>query len=255
MNTVDEYKGFLDKSYDPTFETLSLPWRPWVGSSFRNTKVKTIVLGESIYVWGEVAEHEKTFARINERDSLRQRHLRVGLAENFKKGDRKRAYLANFERAVFLKTQPSALERQRLWSQVAYFNLVPRTLKSRRHRPTVEDFETGWQQFFRVAGALDAQRCIVYGTEGKKIDTLLAMPDVTILQKERILPTISDVKPLHLRVLREGKEMEFLFIRHPSAFFAWQEWGHMLRARDICLDSAYSAANLNKVVNIDQNVG
>ena len=112
MNTVDEYRGFLDKSFDTNFEALDLPWLPWVGSSFRNTEVKTIVLGESIYVGGKVAEHEKNLARINESGSLRRRHLHIGLAESFKKGHRKRAYLANFERAVFLKTRPSSLERR-----------------------------------------------------------------------------------------------------------------------------------------------
>lgn len=247
MDTIDDYKGFLDKSFDPAFETMGLCWLPWVGSAYRNTEAKTIVLGESVYVWGRAENHEKTRAKIDQRDSLRWLHLSKGVAESFKKGSRKRAYLSNFERAVFLKRRPSALERQRLWSQVAYFNLVQRVMTNRRHRPQAEDFEAGWPQFFRVAGALEAQRCVVYGTEGKKIAALRAMPDVQILQEQR-LPAISDVRPLHLRLAHDGREMEFLFIRHPSAFFAWKEWGPVLRNRGIWLDSA---ANRTPIVEHD----
>jgi hypothetical protein len=250
MIEVDEYRGFLDKSFDPTFETLSLPWLPWVGSSFRNTAIKTIVLGESVYVPGEVVSYEKTLARITDKDSVRRRHLNIGFADTFKKGNRARRYLANFERAVFLKTRPAPVERQRLWSQVAYFNLVPRAMKNLRQRPTIQDFETGWQQYFQVAGALEAQRCIVYGTEGKKIDALLATPGVTVLQSVRLRPEISRVRPLHLRLTHAGREMEFFFIQHPSSYFSWSKWGPVLRNRGIWLDS--NAEQTSNLVPVSQ---
>ncbi|KWT98077.1 MULTISPECIES: hypothetical protein [unclassified Variovorax] len=194
------------------------------------------MLGESLYVWGSAEEYERNREKISVVDSMRWRHLRMGLSDSFPKGSRKRAFLANFERAVFLKTRPSAAERQRLWSEVAYLNLVPRLLNSRTHRPKDEDFVAGWNQFFPVAAALEAERCIVYGTEPKKIAALRAMPDVQILVQER-LPAIVDTRPLHMRLVHGGRELELFFVRHPSAYFPWDEWGPVLRSRGVWLDS------------------
>jgi len=113
----DRFQGFLDDSFDPAFSSMNLPWLPWVGSRYHEADTKTIILGESVYVYG--AGDETTRQRILQRESLRQRQMTHGILGKFKS-----RYLRNFERAVFLKIRPSGPERARLWSHVIFHNLV-----------------------------------------------------------------------------------------------------------------------------------
>lgn len=70
---VDSFDGFLDDSFDRTFETIGLSWLPWVGIGYREAETKTLILGESIYAYGDGSETVRN--RILEKHSLRQRHM------------------------------------------------------------------------------------------------------------------------------------------------------------------------------------
>lgn len=223
---VDNFCGFLDDSFDVDFGPLNLSWLPWVGIGFRDTQTRTIILGESVYVYGDGSETVRN--RILKKDSLRQRHMTHGILAKFKS-----RYLRNFERAVFLKKLPSGVDRKLLWSQVIYHNLVPRLLESRKNRPTPDDYTAGWKVFLELAKVVRAQRCIVYGVEKMKIDSLLHLlkfpgsPYEVI--KQRWLPAIGCNRPLALSFLLEGIQVDLLFMRHPSSFFSWDKWGTVLR--------------------------
>lgn len=230
MEAADEYKGFLDKSFDQSLQTLELPWLPWVGSTYRGTQVKTIVLGESVYIW-ESKDRVKTEARIRSEDGLRKLHLSKGLADAYPHG--RAAYLANFERTALRKAQVPGKERQKLWSELAYLNLVLRPMKTSKHRPTEKDYAEGWPSFFQVARVLEASRCIVYGLEKPKLAAFRGVPGLTVLEEARF-PEVGSgktaVRPFRVRVSIGGREIEFFFIRHPSAFYSWRKWANWLQS-------------------------
>ena len=223
----------MDDSFDRAFETMGLPWLPWVGIGYREAETKTLILGESIYAYGDGGETVRN--RILEKQSLRQRHMAHGILANPKF---KSAYLRNFERAVFLKKKPTGAQQKLLWSQVIFHNLVPRLLHSRRQRPTDEDYTNGWKIFLELAKVVQPQRCLVYGLESKKIDALMRLldsPDTShkIAQKKQRHAAISGNRPITLSILINGRRLDVLCMRHPSSFFSWDKWGLFLRETDM----------------------
>lgn len=219
MNTSPD--GYLDRSFDGEFSNLELKWLPWVGSSYRDSEYKTIALGESIYLYGGEASREK----ILDMNSLRQRHINHGILAKFKS-----RYLRNFERAVFHKNRPNKLERTHLWTKVVYYNLVPRLLDSLKARPSDNDYARGWQDFLRIAEVVQADRCIVYGLESRKIRALIdILSQESIESHQKRLTDVGKNRPLVLSFQLNSRPIELLFIRHPSAFFAWEKWALTLR--------------------------
>lgn len=213
---------YLDTYYDDRFEAAGLRWLPWVGRTYRASPSRTIVLGESIYDYskGDVAVRE----RILGKHSLRQRQLAHGIHEKHKS-----RYLRNFARAFFGKAKVGRADRQLLWQQVVYHNLVPRMMEARGKRPSEQDYLNGWRKFFVLATMVEARRCVVYGLETVKINALkLALPDGAQAKFER-LPAVGKNRPLKLTMQLNGQLFELLFIRHPSAFFRWGEWAVVLR--------------------------
>lgn len=165
LQVTDKYKGWLNCSYDEQLEGLQLPWLPWIGTGFREQKVRTVILGESVYDYskGDAAKRKS----IQQQDGLRTRHLKHAIYAKFKS-----RYVRNFERTYYGKKKPSSKERQDLWGRVAYHNLVLRMLHSEKARPSDADYRSGWERFIDLAGCLDVQQVVVYGLERRKIDAL-----------------------------------------------------------------------------------
>jgi hypothetical protein len=235
----DFFQGCLDAHFDADFEAMGLPWLPWVGSQYQASSCKTIVLGESIYVYGDGSDKARSL--ILEKDSLRKRHMRHGILAMFKS-----AYVRNLERAVFQKKKPSASQRKSLWLNVAYHNLVLDLMESRRHRPSVFDYQNGWMTFLRLAAVLQADRCIAYGLEPEKIDAFrfaAAQPnsscdDVRIERCARV----GRFRPVKISMMLDRRPFDVMFIRHPSAFFSWDEWGKALRQANMSIEPVHPSS-------------
>lgn len=220
MNT--DFDGLLDNFFDVDFDAKNMTWLPWVGSKYREAECRTIILGESVYDYGNGDKSVRD--RIIKKDSLRRRQMTHGILATVKS-----RYLRNFERAVFLKKYPTQEERALLWSQVIYHNLVLRLLPSVNYRPKLEDYTAGWQVFLDLVKMVEAKRCIVYGLEPLKIEALLAvLPHDMVLERKRF-SVIGRNKPLALSLQLDGHKVNLLFMRHPSAFFQWEKWGAFLR--------------------------
>jgi hypothetical protein len=213
---------YFDTHFDAGFEAAGMAWLPWIGSGFRASASRTIVLGESIYDYSNGDAEVRQ--RILGKDSLRRRHLSHGIHEQYKS-----RYLRNFARAFFLKRKVSRTERELLWQQVAYLNLVPRMMASLGERPGEQDYRDGWKILLTMADLIAARRCIVYGLEGSKIAALRAVLPPGALLAEHRLPAVGRNRPLRLTVNLGDRPLDILFIRHPSAFFRWDEWGVVMR--------------------------
>ncbi|MTV38261.1 hypothetical protein [Duganella radicis] len=214
---------YLDTQFDAGFSDLR--WLPWVGSAFATSPKRTMVLGESIYDYseGRAAKRE----RIEDRNSLRERQLVHGIHETYRS-----KYLRNFGKAYYLKDKVSKAEREVLWRQMAYHNLVLRMMDSVKERPRRSDYLHGWKSLIELAQSLALQRCVVYGLDPVKLAALrdlLDQPGAPVLVERKRLPVIGRSKPLRMTLeLRGGQSLALLFIRHPSAYFSWDKWGVVL---------------------------
>lgn len=228
----------VDISYDHEFEkNPALKWWPWIGVEFKNEKYKTLILGESTYIWeAENTEKNKRKAeeaRIRERIS-RNDHLRILHQNHALDFDRASKYVRNIERAIFQTKAPSAADKGKLWASVVYHNLVLRPMPTLKDRPTDTDYAGGWEEMLKLAMLLEIDQCIVYGLEWKKIKALLLIlkprrecGDLTF-ERPPITQKIGNSSPCVITIETNGRHLKILFIRHPSSFFNWKKWGSVI---------------------------
>lgn len=217
-----EFEKLLDFSFDPAFASRSgLPWWPWVGSRFSLSPIRTMVIGESIYNWGEGFD-----VRYAKFDALRQTHSRHAL--NYRRDS---PYVRNFERAIYQAYAPSEEQKLALWSSVAYHNLVLDPLKSLKARPSYSQYLEGWNELLELTHLMAVDQAIIYGLESKKIDALAeaAKRRGSILQRSPMQTKVGRSRPKLITIRDGDRAMKLLFIRHPSAFFSWRKWAPVIR--------------------------
>jgi hypothetical protein len=226
----------VDISYDHEFEKMpALKWWPWIGMEFKKAKNKTLILGESTYIWkakstneNERKEEEAWIrGRISRNDHLRILHQNLVL-----KFDRDTKYARNVERAIFQSKTPSNVDKDKLWASVVYHNLVLRHMSTIKERPTPADYAGGWKEMLNLAMLLEIDQCIVYGLERKKIDALLSILKPHTERGELTFQPqkISKSSPIVITIKTNGRLLKILFIRHPSSFFSWKKWGAVIAA-------------------------
>ena len=228
----------VDISYDHLFEKMpALAWWPWIGKDYKNTANKTLILGESTYIWdAENTEENKRKAeeaRIRERIS-RNDHLRILHNNHALDFDRASKYVRNIERAIFQTKAPSAADKGKLWESVVYHNLVLRPMSTIKNRPTDKDYASGWEEMLKLAMLLEVDQCIVYGLEWKKIYALLSVlkpqkeSGGLTYQRQKLTQKIGKSSPCVITIETNGRSLKIQFIRHPSSFFNWKKWGAVI---------------------------
>lgn len=219
----------VDVSYDHLFEnSAALPWLPWVGIEFKYAKNKTLMLGESTYIWE--AENKLGDLRIQEEIRIRERvskndHLRILHQNHALDFNRPSKYVRNIERAIFQSKSPSNTDKERLWASVIYHNLVLRPMPTLKDRPSYEDYKAGWNEMLNMASHLAIEQCVVYGLERKKINALLAILKLKneggelAFKRKKLAGKIGRLTPCTITIEKNGQQLKILFMRHPSAYF------------------------------------
>lgn len=222
---MNEYLEHIDTSYDKTFEGIrDLPWWPWVGKSYREAEAKTFVLGESAYNYNPGSE--KVSRELEEKDFLRTIHERHAM--DYKKKTR---YVRNIERALFQTKSPSVKSVESFWTSVIYHNLVLEPMSTKTKRPVYQQYVDGWEMFIELAEMLQPAQCIVYGLETIKLKSLneVCARRETSLQLEKLRNKVSRSYPRRVILPLSYGTLKMLFIRHPSQYFSWKNWGNILR--------------------------
>lgn len=217
-----ELECLLDSSFDVEFSGRpNLPWWPWVGSNFSTSAARTILLGESVYNWGEGFD-----ARYQRTDGLRETHRRHAL--NYRRDS---PYVRNIERAVYHAPSPSEDQKRAFWSSVAYHNLVLEPLANIKKRPTYDQYLNGWREFFDLARLMAIDQGVVYGLESKKVDALVQAIKLrgAAYTQIRLPAKVGRTQPRLMSISDGGRPLKLLFIRHPSAFFSWRRWAPVIR--------------------------
>lgn len=222
-----------DISYDSKIEAIEGIQRlPWVGKNYSSQAVKTLILGESVYDWNPKDSNSSSI--IGSPNNLRQLH--ANHAMNFK---RKSKFVRNIERAIFNKRNPKDSEKEMLWEAVVYHNLVSRVLKNKKHRPTSDDYDSGWATFDSLDDTLLPDQVIVYGLEKEKIKSFLKYCHDNDLDAKynKLTNKVGRSFP-RVAVLTKGdRKVKFLFIRHPSSYFSWKGWAPVIGSNMVSIVS------------------
>ncbi|MGV8844579.1 MAG: hypothetical protein ACOH2I_15445 [Pseudomonas sp.] len=218
--------NFFDVSFDSKLSNIQgISRLPWVGNIYKTQKIKTLILGESVYDWKP--SDPLNFSRISSANNLRNLHINHAL--NFKK---KSKFVRNIERAVYSKRNPTNSEKEKFWNSVCYHNLVGRVLKTKKNRPSHEDYLSGWSVFEALFDLLEFEEVIVYGLENKKIKALIehCNKKELILEHAKLKDKIGRSHPLTANITKGNRVIKLLFIRHPSSYFSWKKWAPIINS-------------------------
>ena len=222
---MDNYIEHVDTSFDLKLgQGAMFTWLPWIGKNYSSSKVKTLILGESTYNWETLSHKRENVDKRIGKDN----HLRVVHNNNAMDFKRKSPYVRNIERALCLKKNPKHTEINQFWRNVAYHNLVLRPMPTLKHRPKYKDYVEGWFAFIELAKLIEVEQCVVYGVEAKKLKSIkevLVSQDITHSKIKKIKPALSRSYARKMDIQLNNRNIEILFIRHPSSYFSWKKWG------------------------------
>jgi hypothetical protein len=206
----------IDNRYDSAFSALpDLNWLPWIGKNYSREKI--LIVAESHYddqdMW------------LLSKDATRNLVNNQGLDPNFKPLN----LFAQMEKTLLNKNIVNLEERTKVWTSVAFYNLVQRLLPSPKERPEDEDYDRGWRNFLEVAEILKPSVCIKYGYDG--IGRLGHLLNNFNTGWSRDNAGEFYQRPFCINLSKDGYKLRIIFTYHPSyrGGFDYAEWAVHIR--------------------------
>lgn len=234
----------LDKQFDEQLKSVdSLKWLPWVGDLYNQSlDNKLMILGESHYHWGKPDASERL-----EQNSFTREMVGISHALNPKS---KVKFYRNLERAIFQVKKPSTQATKYLWRSVCFHNLVLTPMSNKLKRPSKNDYVKGWKSLLNMTQVLKPDQCIFAGTDWQKIDAFSEAIQSLGYTKESNLKAIKLGRSKGRRFIvtsPEGHSFSIVFIKHPSSFFNWTQWGEFLKAQISAIPELHNRILINAV--------
>ena len=209
----------IDNSHDIEFKSLeNLNWLPWVGSNYNQMKI--LLFAESHY-------DDKEYWLIN-KDATRHFVNNQGFNSqnpNFKN----RKLFQQIERTLLNTDTSSFAQREKLWKNVAFYNLVQRLLPDISERPTLDDYDKGWLNFFDIVNILKPRVCIKFGYEGiGRLGYYLNNFD-NGWKRDNIQDFYQ--RPFCVNLTKEEYKLRIIFTWHPtgSRGFNYMQWSDHIK--------------------------
>lgn len=220
----------LEKVYDKEFSSLAhLNWLPWVGTNYHENKV--LLIGESHY-----DDHDDWLIF---KDATRNFVNNQGL--NSQNPDFKnRKFFQQIEKTLLNESSSTFEQRERLWNNVAFYNLVQRLLPSIKDRPTDDDYDKGWLNFLDILTILKPSICIKYGYEGiGRLGYLLNNFEID-WKRDNIQEFFT--KPYCINLTKDDYQVKIIFIHHPTGSFGFdfEKWFRHIKSNYPNVDALFS---------------
>lgn len=233
----------LSTEFDGDFAKLNLKWLPWIGKDYSSlpTENRLLLIGESHYAWFDEDETLEDVLEIgNDKTYTRTFINNQGLFfESHYKGEINNKFVRNIERAIFCKRDVNDEQRKKMWTSVAFFNLVQRLLVSIDERPNENDFIEGWMQFIEIIEIIKPSHCILCGIQASSrivyaIELLNQIYGFEKIKWET--ETFEQIGSSFARTIKIITQSNFstsiYVIKHPSKYFSWEKWGNFIRTQN-----------------------
>ncbi|MBU4487127.1 MAG: hypothetical protein KKD38_09390, partial [Candidatus Delongbacteria bacterium] len=125
----------LDRGFDKQLNSVkNLTWLPWVGKNYTKSKYKVLIVGESHYADAKddaqkIIDIEKA---LNNKDFTRLCIHEAAIEESWRKNP---PTLTNIKRLLLGKSFCGDETREKLWSQVGYYNFIQSVMGTKKDRP------------------------------------------------------------------------------------------------------------------------
>jgi hypothetical protein len=200
---------------------------PWIGSKFKKSKSKLLILGESHYSkpWGlKNSDRNVTRNVISNREADSPFDVIYKLIQAiYNKDDVKKEYDA-------------------LVNYCAYGVIVQRILKDRSDRPIRKDYENGWKAISKIIEVLKPNNIICIGVEPintlRKNTNLLSLEitfDNYSRKTDAVWPSVANIK-------MKSKKIKIISLKHTTGarnYFHWEKW-HKFITKNIDSNSIYA---------------
>jgi hypothetical protein len=216
-----------DCHFDDTFSQIStLNSLPWVGKNYCNGK-RLLIIGESHYHW--VNDEEDSKVDYDERIMTRG-FIQWNITDNINGTDN--PFMRNIERALAWDDCPCNEDKIKLWTTTAFMNFSQRIMENIEDRPTYGDYSNGWDNFLKVVNAIAPDYCLIFtlGTANHDENDVDAKLEANGYQsgKYELLSQIGRDRVWKLNITKDDRHIPIIFVRHPSAFFAWTDYAQLI---------------------------
>lgn len=221
----EKLNNFIDFSFDDELRHLiNLNYLPWIGN--KSDSKRTLIVGESLYLWQEKnRDLVDIYKEATSEIFLRKTVSTQGLLLNKDKKTHK--FYRGIERLMKGKKNLSTEERVDFWKSIIFHQFVQEPMKDLKTRPSQNQYENGALVLKEIIKLLNIEICVFLGSDLSKVNIV----KVAYGEENFIIKDVENSKIEvgntfgRKRIAKyDNKEVEFLFVRHPSAFFSWKKW-------------------------------
>lgn len=221
MNENKKAISLRTSTYNKLFDQINaLTWYPWMGSNY--TENKLLIVGESHYAQDE----DGNFDQACYDDFVSDKNTTINIVERLLNGESWKMFQNTYK--ALLGTDD--INKEAFWSNIAFFNLIQRPMKTIEDRPSKDDCLCGWDVFYEVLKVIKPTHCIILGTQhskylypvmNKKEGVIFEDGKSTIEQWDKKIGRCWG-KVAHLEY--EDINTDITFIQHPSRAFNDKDW-------------------------------
>lgn len=196
-----------------------LTWLPFIGLNYFSNDVKTIIVAESHYY---KPEDEKSYENhlipfftreVVEEMCFNREYFKIKLFTNFH-----RAMMGN-----------DTFDSTKFWNDFAFYNFIQRPMNMDIwERPNYEDFDSGWNTFYKLIPILKPDRVLFLGnSSADRFNGSATRNEIKIEYVQRI-KKIGSAYAKKAYMYHGDTKIQLDFIKHPSQYFSWDKWREYL---------------------------
>jgi hypothetical protein len=232
------FHPFATDNFDAEFERITteiLKYYPWVGRNWQSSREKPLYVGESVYNWEGMndslnAEDKVTKGKEFLRVVIKEHglHFTCDWPENSdEKGvpAKDRKMIDNLTRAIMNSKYPTNSEKEMVWTNAAFTELIQEPLSSINDRSTInkETINHGFEALLQTIKTLEPNYIVFIGSSNLvhvNSDCLKSLNNY-----KRVGRYWSKTGVIQI----EGLNIPLLAIKHTSKFFSWDQWALLIK--------------------------
>ena len=218
---IAEYHDF---SFDESFS--GIPYPPWIGKQYNGATSRILIIAESVYDSdpGSSVTKDSLQKATFVRHCVREIGLHFTMDCPWKGSETQKLY-RGVERLVWNEKLVTDEQKLKLWTTVAFHELVQRPMECKKARPDAHDLKHGTVILAKLLKILSPNLCIFLGTDKRKLN---ALEEVFVTRAEWSNQKLNGAYPKTISLASCGLDCKIVMVKHPSQRFSSNLWSNYL---------------------------